>query len=294
MSTNEQRPQLMAWLETADGENYKLTVDNDLTLGRSRYNVVVVDDHQISRNHALVRSEGKDEYMLIDLGSTNGTYLNGRKIHRPVFLADRDLIELGSTRLVYRENRFDPGSGRASTTQDATVFAVKKRYCYLLIIDIAGFTDLSQKVPPEDLGPAVEEWIFSCRKIIERNFGVINRYLGDAVFAFWDGEKTAPEPVYKTIVELKEEQGRSNFEFRIILHCGEIRLGGASVSGEDNLLGEHVNFLFRIEKVASALKKLNLLSEAAVERLGIKEQTTCIGQYPVKDFKGDHTFFELA
>jgi hypothetical protein len=71
-------------------------------------------------------------------------------------------------------------------------------------------------------------------------------------------------------------------------------MGGPSASGEENLLGEHVNFLFRAEKVASSLKKQTFLSKAAVDGLGLGGDTECLGDHPVKDFQGEHTFFELS
>lgn len=86
---------------------------------------------------------------------------------------------------------------------------------------------------------------------------------------------------------------RNYFDFRTVVHCGEIQMGGASVSGEDNLFGEHVNFLFRMEKVASSLKKLTLFSEEAVEMLGIGDRTASLGDHAVHSFTGSYSFFEI-
>ena len=71
-----------------------------VTLGRSRQCEVVLDDPNVSREHAEIRPRG-GSWVLTDLGSTNGASLNGRRIERPEVLKPGDEIELGTSRLVF-------------------------------------------------------------------------------------------------------------------------------------------------------------------------------------------------
>ncbi len=71
-----------------------------VTLGRSRECDVVVDDANVSRRHAELRPRG-GAWVLIDLGSTNGTRLNGRAIHTPEVMRPGDEIELGASLLTF-------------------------------------------------------------------------------------------------------------------------------------------------------------------------------------------------
>ena len=58
-----------------------MTVDKDVvTFGRSLDNDLSVQDHAVSRHHAQLRRRG-EEWVLVDLGSRNGTLLNGRRLH---------------------------------------------------------------------------------------------------------------------------------------------------------------------------------------------------------------------
>jgi hypothetical protein len=76
------------------------TIDSRrVVLGRSRECDVRVDDPNVSRRHAEVRQEDAT-YWLVDLDSTNGTQLNGRKITRAK-LSDGDRIRLGDTQVVF-------------------------------------------------------------------------------------------------------------------------------------------------------------------------------------------------
>jgi Protein of unknown function (DUF3662)/FHA domain len=66
------------------------------TIGRSRQCDVVLDDPNVSRQHAEVRPRG-GSWVLKDLGSTNGSTLNGHQIDGPEVLRPGDEIELGTS-----------------------------------------------------------------------------------------------------------------------------------------------------------------------------------------------------
>jgi hypothetical protein len=95
----EQRAQTRA--ETAllimDGKRL-LVGPSGVTLGRSRQCDVVLDDANVSRQHAEIRPRG-GSWVLTDLGSTNGSRLNGRPVEGPEVVRSGDEIELGATAL---------------------------------------------------------------------------------------------------------------------------------------------------------------------------------------------------
>jgi hypothetical protein len=84
------------------GSNKSWQLDSDeITLGRSSSNGIVVDDPNASRNHAqLSRRDG--EWWLTDLGSTNGTLVNEAMI-KERRLTQGDRIKIGATELEYRQ-----------------------------------------------------------------------------------------------------------------------------------------------------------------------------------------------
>jgi hypothetical protein len=63
------------------------------TIGRWQDNDVVVDDRWVSRNHARIRHED-DKYLVEDLGSKNGTFVNGQRIAGPTELTDGDVVQV--------------------------------------------------------------------------------------------------------------------------------------------------------------------------------------------------------
>ncbi|HVI17107.1 MAG TPA: FHA domain-containing protein, partial [Gaiellales bacterium] len=86
-----------ATLEWADGT---VTIGSRVvTIGRSSDCDVRVDDANVSRRHAEVRRIG-DGYSLVDLGSTNGTEVNGQRIQETA-LMNGDVISVGTTRITF-------------------------------------------------------------------------------------------------------------------------------------------------------------------------------------------------
>jgi hypothetical protein len=69
-----------------------------VTIGRSRQCDVVVNDANVSRQHAEIRPRG-GSWVLVDLGSTNGSSLNGRRIEGPEVIKPGDEIEVGTSKI---------------------------------------------------------------------------------------------------------------------------------------------------------------------------------------------------
>ena len=83
---------------TIDGRVHPVT-SRVVVIGRSRECDVRLADTNVSRRHAELRQDGAT-YWLVDLGSTNGTDLNGRRVEREK-LSDGDAITIGSTELIF-------------------------------------------------------------------------------------------------------------------------------------------------------------------------------------------------
>jgi FhaA, N-terminal domain/FHA domain len=88
---------------TLDANGKQHSIDKLSTMiGRSKDCDITLADPNVSRRHAEVRQEGT-AYWILDLGSTNGLTVNGRRQQRAK-LANEDRITLGSTELVFRQS----------------------------------------------------------------------------------------------------------------------------------------------------------------------------------------------
>jgi pSer/pThr/pTyr-binding forkhead associated (FHA) protein len=68
--------------------------DKAIRIGRTPDNDLVVSDLDLSRHHAELRKSPSGSYEIIDLGSHNGTFVNGKRVSRAT-LTDQDTISIG-------------------------------------------------------------------------------------------------------------------------------------------------------------------------------------------------------
>ena len=90
------------------------------TIGRAPGNSVVVDDPRVSRHHVVIRVHEDGSYVVSDLGSANGTQLNGRRVLLPERLRHNDVLTVGSTALTFIHPPSDVARVAASGDEDAT------------------------------------------------------------------------------------------------------------------------------------------------------------------------------
>lgn len=123
------------------------------TIGRSARNDLCVEDPFASRLHAEIRRRG-DAFWISDLGSANGTLINGARLTSQVQLNDHDIIRIGETEIEYSE-RADtaPARGRTSilfsdsslaATPEATIIAGSRNSAQDLLKFADSHTQLNQ------------------------------------------------------------------------------------------------------------------------------------------------------
>src|SRR5262249_39336976 len=220
----------------------------------------------------------------------NGTFLNKRRIHHPIRLNDGDQIIIGDQTLTLRQPVAVSQEYRTDLVQ-RTLREIENVACWLVVADIRGFTPLSRTMQSEDLDVLVGAWIFTCKAIIERRHGIVNKYLGDGFLAYWPEATTTPEEIVSTIFALKELQQTKLPEFRFVVHFGAVAMGGIASMGEESLMGGEVNLIFRLEKLASSLGESCALSESAHAKLGELVPVRSLGEFELKGFQAKCAFF---
>ena len=118
LSKNEKIPE-NAFLIVEGVKVFPLTVPV-VNMGRRLDNQLVIDDPRVSRNHAQLRAI-KGRYVLFDLNSTGGTFVNGQRTSQSV-LYPGDVISLAGVALIFGQDTPPPhgGTGSASTPSAAS------------------------------------------------------------------------------------------------------------------------------------------------------------------------------
>ena len=246
-------------------------------IGRDSTNVVQLSDPLCSRNHAVINYVGQDNYYLIDMGSRNGVFLNNQRILNPTLLSDCDTVTIGNTQIVFHKHENAPEGGMDDFNYEHKDIHPEIRSVVILVADIRNFTQLSETLPIEVLTKAMTYWFKATRNIIERNFGVVDKFIGDCVLAKWELKR--PDPAVVPLVldaaydihQLTKSLPKIHPQVPddIDIGCG-INMGSVAMS-ENTILGDVVNTAFRLEEATKSLNS-NIVMNHSFSQLHNSEE----------------------
>ncbi|HEY2572724.1 MAG TPA: adenylate/guanylate cyclase domain-containing protein [Verrucomicrobiaceae bacterium] len=248
-------------------------------IGRGEEATIKIDDTGVSRQHATIRREG-GHFWLVDLGSANGTYVNDTALTTARVLRDGDRIQFGTNLFLFSQ---DGGAPQESpeigmTTQVLRRAPVKlvTRPVTFIVADLRGFTALSAQLSADQVADLLREWYADCNTIMRQRGAMIDKFIGDCVFAYWHG--TEPDIRLKAVEAaraLRDSEDSStsparlalkaqkdiSLDCRVGLHVGDAAMG-AMGKGINTAVGDAVNLAFRIESLTRTLD-VGVLASAA-------------------------------
>jgi adenylate cyclase len=137
----------------------------------------------------------------------------------------------------------------------------EKRDITIFFSDIRGFTSISEKLEPEKLVHLLNEYLTEMTTVIIKDDGLVDKYMGDAIMAFWGAPLDQPnhpemacssslEMIYK-LKELQKKwkkEGIPSFDIGIGLNSGDAIIGnmGSSSRFDYTAMGDNVNLASRI------------------------------------------------
>ncbi len=281
-----------ARLESPELGTFLLT--RPLSIGRSSACDIVIDGHEVSRRHALINPQEGGEVWLVDLGSTNGTYRNDRRVTQPAELADGDRINLGGVTMVFHRTGQNKKSSGGEADTALTRTAVKIEKAWLVLADIEGYTTYSQAHPPEEVSRVSGQWMLTCANLFAANQADIQVYTGDGFLAYVIDRGDGPMRFFSILAGLRDFQSRETvLPFRLLVHHDHITLGGSSPAGGESVLGPGVILLFRMEKIAKAHKSRVSLTAAAVAGWPEPIKPVSLGRHKLGGFDQEHELFSI-
>lgn len=253
-----------------DGEDrtFDLTDTATLSVGRSpQCSVVITDDPMVSRKHALIQRESSGDYYLSDLGSRNGTTRNGVPVTSPVLLHDGDSFTIGSHRFVFHRP-VDPAREEESSFQDETDVLVVERMITILVLDIRNYTVLARELGEARITEIMNKLFHQSGELLKRNGSWAQKYIGDAVMAFWVHGDEGGTPrelvqIFESLVELAQVIARLGVEselpsplaFGAGINSGMAVTGNMGSAGlsDHTAMGDAVNKAFRLETASKEI-----------------------------------------
>jgi adenylate cyclase len=240
---------------------YPLVADKPCRIGRSEGNTIVLEDDLASRNHAILQATDAGVFYVTDVGSTNGTLLNGGRVTAPMQLKAGDCIQIGSHAFTFHQ-KVPAAPEPEILEQKATSLFVAMKVISVLVVDIRDFTGLGQRIGSEKLGEVAGALFREGGQVLQQHGAWAQKYIGDAVMAVWLHRSMMPEvdEVMKALQALNSLrsiagalQGRFQLSAPIKIGAG-MNTGPASIgnfgsiaASDHTALGDVVNKAFRLE-----------------------------------------------
>lgn len=253
-------------LQPPGGTPREIPIGNTATIGRTSVNDLVLEgDALVSRQHAVIRCQNGAQFQIVDLGSRNGTFVDGRQVVLPVTLREGSKIQIGKTSLTFQFVQDEGNEAGMDHTIEATMpgAAVNIVDAAILVCDIRGFSTFSEKLPAPEIAQFIGKWFLGAGAIVERNAGQIDKFIGDAILAYWTGEpQNACRDAYQAAAAMEQLARTMTWPVlggpvctAIALHHGSVSCGnvGTVAQRDATIMGDTVNTVFRLEAAMKGL-----------------------------------------
>jgi adenylate cyclase len=225
----------------------------------------MLDSRSVSRLHALIQRRETGDLSLVDLGSRNGSFVNGKRVSVPVTLADADKLVFGDQHL--RFSNPDAGASILTSTErnfrnEPTTEMHTRALATILVVDIRDFTPLARSLTEALLAQTIGTFFLRSAQILQRLGSWAQKYIGDAVMAVWVHDQPAQvgADLLRVLRALKEinlatAEVSKSLGLPAPLRIGAgVNTGSAILGGTDNTaLGDTVNAAFRLETATKGL-----------------------------------------
>jgi len=243
----------------------------------------MLDSRSVSRLHALIQKRDNGEYALVDLGSRNGSFVNGRRVSVPMRLQDQDRLVFAEQEFIFHNPLELPAAAGplgTSTRNQPTAALNQQSLATIVVVDIRDFTPLARKVSEALLSQTIGTWFLRVGQVAEQRGSWARQYIGDAIMAVWVHEDASRVPggllrALRAVCEIErttEELSRTlplpaPLRIGAGINTGSVILGGADYTA----LGDTVNAAFRLEAATKTLGLNVALGEGAFQALALED-----------------------
>jgi adenylate cyclase len=261
------------------GRRFPLGEGQSWAIGRGDGCAVLLDSRSVSRLHALIQRKDGGDLALVDLGSRNGSFVNGNRVSFPVVLSDKDKLVFGDQELLFRNPAHSESILAAAPTDmrnEPTTALHTHSLATIMVVDIRDFTPLARTLPESLLSQTIGTWFLRSGQITQKLGSWAQKYIGDAVMAVWVHDRPAQVgadllKALRAVSEINQatEEISKALPLPAPLRIGAgVNTGPAIIGGTDyTALGDTVNAAFRLESATKVLGLSVAIGEKTYEGL---------------------------
>jgi len=282
-----------------DAEPFEIEIGNTATIGRSRDNTVSLSfNPHVSRQHAIVRCHNAYEYQIMDLGSRNGTFVDGRRVITPLTLRHGSNIKICGCELRFEQTE----SSSDSTGIDVTLAAGtdtgldQTLEVAIMVCDLRGFSTMSERLAEEQVARTLGEWFRHAGNQIQQSGGTIDKFIGDAILAYWPRIPSGPNEsesaltTARTLITQAAAMAwpvaeKTPLRVAIAMHHGSVTAGniGLVAQRDATIIGDAVNTVFRMESIMKPLGQRLVWSHDFQQKLAVAQGDAIdLGEHQLK------------
>lgn len=191
---------------------------------------------------------------------------------------------------------------------DSLKLGGQRREVTVLFSDIRNFTTITEALPPEQLTKLLQEYFSEMTKEIYKTNGVLDKFIGDAIMAFWGAPieqpdsadravKTATAMIRRLKVLQKRwlSEGLPEIDAGVGINTGVVTVGnmGSTERFDYTLIGDAVNAAARLEGLNKDYKTHIIISENTKQKLKRKYLLRSLGEVKVKGKLKTINIFEI-
>lgn len=285
---------------------FPLVAGQTWAVGRGDGCAVLLDSRSVSRLHALIQRRNAGDYFLVDLGSRNGSFVNGRRVSVPMRLEDQDRLVFAEQELIFcNPLGAEPGALGTATRNTPTAALNAQSLTTIVVVDIRDFTPLARKLSEALLSQTIGTWFLRVGQVAEQRGSWAQQYIGDAMMAVWvhDDASKIPSDLARALRAVCEIDRTTTEVSRSLSLPSTLRIGAgistgpAILGGTDyTALGDTVNAAFRLEAATKTIGLSVALGEGAFRALEVPDDTLLFQrrQVQMKGYEGSSTAWAIS
>jgi len=179
----------------------------------------------------------------------------------------------------------------------------------ILFSDIRGFTSISEKLEPHEVIEFLNEYLSLMAAIVKQKGGTLDKFIGDAVMAFWGEPVHHPDHAERaadcalemqaTTARLAERwvaEGKPDIHIGVGINTAEVvvgNIGSVEHKLDYTVIGDGVNLASRLESANKEFKTGIIISEFTLAKLGDRFEVRALGDVKVKGKERPVAIYEL-
>lgn len=185
----------------------------------------------------------------------------------------------------------------------------EKKKIAVFFSDVINFTSISERLPVEELMPLLQEYFEGISKIILNGKGMIDKYMGDGIMAFWGAPlEISDQSTYCCLAALhckrflselntkRKKEQKPEFYTRIGIDVGTVIVGNIGTNDRMNYtaIGNAVNLASRLEQINKVYHTAIVISECVQQELGDRFLVRPLDDVEIRGKKEKEKIYELV